>query len=918
MPIAIRSIRNSPDVLDTKTGEIVPSPANLRRSIHRAQNGPFSNVASHDARVEHIPGVGTKFRFDPDSGLVIYPRYGTGSDDVLNRAIVRGHMANGGLTPLPMPLISTIVSKMQQTAATWVINFRGRRAPVKRAVEIVALADNSTDGAATFIQNLVGAIYTDNRGAICSILPIGEIEFERWGEYGMSAVKLTNDPNDLRYVLEADLSRLKDSIGLWTIDGLDCSPTGYSEYQFWLQKPIKVKDSTRMAWVLIPRQIGFQILQPAGPKHNLYSGYGQSGTWRAAPLVAEGLAVGRMQLEALSDTPPNGIVHVSGLDWPGQFREEYDGFLTEQRAKGNMYYKEPFLFGTRSRDAKMEFVAWTQPPPGYTRQQWFDELTTTLAAAYHLNEAHIRLRYGDGVSQAQIADALESETAVAFLRTTIESALNRVVPPRVQVRVIWKSDRSVVRQLEAFSLVSLAISRLQKRAGEIKEDDPTFSNEEIRAIIETTIGLEIPEVSSDTESVSSPSTPEDFRLSDRAMQQLPLFMSCDVPREVLERPGTVVACGDGKVRVLDSVQGSYAWVFERGGLSRRLVSASSLRVLGIVGGDSSTLSRRRGRAYSSPAAEGYRVTPGPGDRAITDDGTPVSVVSMDGVKAMIRYDWDKGDVGPRPYPAQLLSRFQFVPDGEPLPYPESYSVEDRAAALRDAVAFWKATMGEDGDIIDGAWDSDAKVWIVDGVPATGTEMASYRDKFRQAASDSESDASDDGSLVSLLLLGLLALGAWETRARASIARSYIAMYVFARGGASRLQDDDWGIIEAEILLQHQFLNLFMQELTRGLLSEAQIASRFGLYYQSMSTIYEDAAAAAHDYRLILPAVPGDYSSECGSYDKCFWAYTEGPETIVCQWVRTDSESCPTCIRREECPPLVFIKATGEHLSSECY
>ncbi len=914
MPIRVRADKNANAALDTKTGVYIPLPdgGSMFPSPY-----PVSAVASPDGKATHIPGTGTKFTFDPGSGLVVWPRYATGSDDLLNRAIVRGHMANGGLTPVPATLVSTIVSKMQQTAATWIMNISGRASPVARAVEIVALADNSTIGPAVFIQNYVGAIYTDNRGAICSTLPIGEIEFDKWDQYGMNAVKIETGKHKNRYVLEVDPERLRANLGLWSVDGLDCSPTGYHEYPYWIRKQTKGEHGPVDVWVLIPKEVGFQILQPAGPKHDLYKGYGQSGTWRASPLVAEGLANTRMRLEAYGDTPPNGVLGIAGLDWPTQFRESYQAFLEEQKSRGNLLTKEPFMFGTRSRDMKMEFVAWTNPPPGYTPQGWFDELTTTLAAAYHLNEAHIRLRYGDGVSQAEIADALESETAVAFLRNMIEAGLNQVVPPRVMVRVIWKSDRSVVRQLESFSLLSLAISRLQKRAGEMADEEPPFTNETILAMIEQTIGLEIPEVGPEIESVSSPATPEDFHLPARLLPELPRFDRCGIPREVLHRAGTLVCDHQGKVYQITSVAGGLIWGVTSNGFIR-LLHPYWLFVVKLMSGDPAPTDRKRGRKYAKSRTS-KRIAPKAGDRAKTTDGATVLVHSVDGNKATINFEWDKG-VEPRFYPLSELTRFQFEPTGSPLPYPESFVFSDRDEAIDAADELWREVMGDAAAVIDGTWNEDQNVWeTADGEPMTRMEMAALRDTFRQATDDIYTDMSADTSLVALLLLGLFSLAEWEARMRQTLASAYLAMYLFARGGSGRLRDEDWDIIEAEILLQMQFLNLFAQEILAGIMSEGQIANRAGLYFQSMAAMYEDAQAASYDYRLILPANPGDCSSECCSNCKCTWAFAQTDTVIMAQWIRNAAaESCPTCLRRESCSPLIFIRETGEHLGADCY
>ena len=132
---------------------------------------------------------GTRLDHDPQFGTPRYPNYGSGYDDILNRAIAMGSMANGGMTPVIDPLVTTIVSKLQMMAATWTISLRGRRSPLMKALDLINSADDG-DGSQSFVRSVMGAMLVDNRGVFISYAPIGRIDYDTWGEYGLQTEEL--------------------------------------------------------------------------------------------------------------------------------------------------------------------------------------------------------------------------------------------------------------------------------------------------------------------------------------------------------------------------------------------------------------------------------------------------------------------------------------------------------------------------------------------------------------------------------------------------------------------------------------------------------------------------------------------------------------------------------------------------------
>lgn len=161
-------------------------------------------------------------------------------------------------------------------------------------------------------------------------------------------------------------------------------------------------------------------------------------------------------------------------------------------------------------------------------------------------------------------------------------------------------------------------------------------------------------------------------------------------------------------------------------------------------------------------------------------------------------------------------------------------------------------------------------------------------------------------VVGLLLASLL-LPRWVTEVRDELGQTYYIMYLLGRGGASRMADRDWSLLSDQLRKQYGYLNNFASQMAAGGMSEAQIAARTALYWQSSRGLFEmGRTIGARD--LMLPAYPGDGTSECGAHCKCWWRIIEFTDKWDCYWVRTAGESCPTCQARAQVwAPFVVYK-----------
>lgn len=159
----------------------------------------------------------------------------------------------------------------------------------------------------------------------------------------------------------------------------------------------------------------------------------------------------------------------------------------------------------------------------------------------------------------------------------------------------------------------------------------------------------------------------------------------------------------------------------------------------------------------------------------------------------------------------------------------------------------------------------------------------------------EGDAENS---VELLDQGTISIQDWVNGSRITLEETYVALYLMGLGGKRRTEGVPWEMVSRQLIDQYQRLNESGRAIARGELSRGQIVQRYGLYLQSARQMYERGRAWAFGgSRLILPAYPGDGSSECLVNCKCYWDIHDFSDRWECSWMRTAQESCPTCLQR---------------------
>lgn len=262
-----------------------------------------------------------------------------------------------------------------------------------------------------------------------------------------------------------------------------------------------------------------------------------------------------------------------------------------------------------------------------------------------------------------------------------------------------------------------------------------------------------------------------------------------------------------------------------------------------------------------------------------------------------------------------MSEFDFVLNVD------TSRAEAALAAIGDTFGVLRSLM------LEWEWDEEGHVYVdtETGEIIEHDTMIEYRNSLTVQSADiyatwplEEDEEPDDRNWAALLLLGLIGLTAWEIGMRRAITTTVVTQYSLGRGGFANMGDRDWDHVDAILLTQFQFLNAFSIAISLGELSEQQIAARSRLYFAATVQAFEIGRAKSFDTELALTVWPGDCTSICCANDKCFWFIADLEDTIECTWIRTVLESCATCVTREGCPTVVFVKETGEHQNMTCH
>ena len=469
-------------IQDDKTGLYIPQARGnpFTKMTHPLSQMPLTNSTT---RMEETPR-GAKLEFDEETMILKMPFYGSGYDDKVMSALVRGRIANG-FDQLPDPLLATAVSKRQAIVGNWEIMVSGRKRPAQSTISIFAMAEDG-QGATSFSQNFIGALDVNNAGAFVATLPL-HYGVDALEEIGVRFIPIEGETD--AYSIEIDKSSYINNRGLWTLDRDYCQPTGNPHYPFWIYKKSPVDNKI---WkVLVPKPYGIQKIQQIGPKSQRFAGYGQSGTWRFIPYMVRHFLVTRGDFERMIAKPPMGIFAATGVDTVGQFKGMMEDYARDQKNSEQKVFPGVAFLEFEEVNAKVFTLPWYNPPDGYNASSWYNLRVECLAASFHMSPNQFQMRLGDGArSQGDAVADIEERVTMAWLVKQVNDIYQEIALPRVVVTVINPSDRQKALQAETASKISDMVMKLEQSRG-AESTDKVFEIGEIRHMIETWAGIPI-------------------------------------------------------------------------------------------------------------------------------------------------------------------------------------------------------------------------------------------------------------------------------------------------------------------------------------------------------------------------------------------------------------------------------------------
>lgn len=440
----------------------------------------------------------TKFVWrDEDTGLIKIPAYASRLDDYFMRCITRGVIGNVGIAPVIDSQLVSIVTRRQAMAQTWQFMVEGPDSSREALKRVMAQA-NDGEGAAAFAGDVVGALDVDNVGAFISELPINKILFEDWQQYGIEAIPIRDKDGKLRkgqYYLSISNEAYRSLYGLWSLDGMLCSPTGNRDWPFWFTPLSESKGGfpDDAVQVLIPGDVGFQVVQKVGPKWGTYAGFGQSGTWRYTSVMVEDQLIREGKIEGFLHAPPQGFVTASGVDQVGQFQTALHQHKEKNAEEDILYYPGTVFMEFAGKDGKVEIVPWTQPPAYFTEHSWKTYREDTLASCFHVSVAFLVTRIGTGAfSQSDVTAEIQAETGLAWIQHIMETIFSSLGSPRTRVFVLIPSDKQKKQKVETAKNFAETLKILQDAGANLQSN-------QIQELFVSTTGFELPEAIMDEE-----------------------------------------------------------------------------------------------------------------------------------------------------------------------------------------------------------------------------------------------------------------------------------------------------------------------------------------------------------------------------------------------------------------------------------
>lgn len=460
----------------SETGLAVPRTYSRSGVIQMpVQRGPLEDYWSN----QNYPAQGQPIPRDENTQVVRWFRKGSGLDDRVNEAIVDGNAANVGIAPVIHPMISALVVKQMNQAATATLDLVGRKTPVGKARAAVSRFNDSPTGATSAVMQMVHDLRTFNRGAPIATVPI-MYDMSVWDDYGMEAVPIAD--NQERYYLRVDWRKFGTPTPFLP-SVFDLEPTGDKLYPYWY----RARYGDKRRWVLLHQSQIIEVL----PGRTHMPGVGTSSTWMCIGWLAEDILVIEERNERKINAVSAGLVGISGIQQTASsLKQKMEEDMLANKEAGNLVSKAYTMLVSPSQEIKFVMMRLREEDGiRFEERRMYHEDVTALCFNVPLSEVVVRGGVGYGAQSDTAAD-VSSDSGVGALLHQIAVALGSIYPT-VQFAFKRPNDRAQRLNINTLKEFSEAMKALEAGGGEV------LTTAEKRAIIQREM-IDIPDTQDST------------------------------------------------------------------------------------------------------------------------------------------------------------------------------------------------------------------------------------------------------------------------------------------------------------------------------------------------------------------------------------------------------------------------------------
>lgn len=457
-------------ITDQETGIIIP------RTYQRTNRVTTSSVDYLAAPTANFFSAGVALDRDRETMVVRWPEKGSGLDDLACESMVDGRVANVGIAPIVNSQVSGVIRRQQDQSATATFELSGRKSPVGKARDAIAMFNDSPLGITQAVKLMVRGLRVYNRGVPIATVPI-HYDTDMWESMGLNLIPIENTSH--KYYLDVDWVKYGTPVP-YMPNIYYLEPTGVQEFPYWYHTLVDGQAS----WILLHKT---QIL-PMTPGETSYYGIGTSAMWMALGVLAEDILVIDARIEKKLNAMTDGVILFTGIqESAAQLKDLIETNREENRSRGYLIDKGTTILTTDNPDGNYVAVNFRQDD-GVSFEERRQYIEDVIALCFSEPLSSIVTRGGIGFgAQADTVAENAADTGIGAILHQIAATLGAIYP-RVTISVNRPNDLMQKRNIEVLETFANAVQSLPP---------DTLSREEIRAIIDSTI-LSIPVIEQDT------------------------------------------------------------------------------------------------------------------------------------------------------------------------------------------------------------------------------------------------------------------------------------------------------------------------------------------------------------------------------------------------------------------------------------